>query len=58
VSTTPAATCDGKAATMVGTPGDDLLVGTSGVDVIVGLGGDDTITGRGGKRHHLRQRRE
>ena len=48
VSTTPAATCDGKAATIVGTPGDDSLVGTSGVDVIVGLGGDDTITGGGG----------
>jgi hypothetical protein len=48
VSTTPAATCDGNAATIVGTPGDDSLVGTPGADVIVGLGGDDTITGGGG----------
>ncbi len=47
VSTTTAATCDGKAATIVGTPGDDSLVGTSGADVIVGLGGDDTISGGG-----------
>jgi Ca2+-binding RTX toxin-like protein len=37
--------CDGLAATIVGTNGDDSLVGTPGNDVIVGLGGDDTITG-------------
>jgi RTX calcium-binding nonapeptide repeat (4 copies) len=30
--------CDGKAATIVGTPGDDVLTGTSGDDVIVGRG--------------------
>ena len=32
-------------ATIIGTPGPDVLIGTSGVDVIVGLGGDDRITG-------------
>lgn len=41
-------TCDGRVATIVGTPGDDVLVGTQGDDVIVGLGGDDTIRGRRG----------
>ena len=41
-------TCAGRAATIVGTAGDDLLVGTGGVDVIVGLGGNDVIKGRGG----------
>ena len=37
--------CDGLAATIVGTNGDDTLMGTPGNDVIVGLGGDDTISG-------------
>jgi Ca2+-binding RTX toxin-like protein len=37
--------CDGLAATVVGTNGDDTLVGTPAADVIVGLGGDDTISG-------------
>lgn len=40
--------CNGFEATIVGTPGDDVLVGTPGRDVIVGLGGDDIIrAGRG-----------
>ncbi len=43
-----AATCGGRDATLVGTPGDDTLVGTVGADVIVGLGGDDVIDGGGG----------
>ncbi len=43
-----AVTCDGRAATLVGGPGDDHLVGTPGPDVIAGLAGDDTIDGRGG----------
>lgn len=39
-------TCFGRAATIVGTPGDDLLVGRGqAADVIVGLGGDDVIIG-------------
>lgn len=40
--------CEGVAATIVGTPGDDLLNGTAGADIIVGLGGNDTINGKGG----------
>lgn len=36
--------CDGQTATIVGTPGDDVLVGTDEADVIVGREGDDTIT--------------
>lgn len=42
------ATCKGKAATIVGTEGDDTLNGTDGNDVIVALGGDDDVKGRGG----------
>lgn len=41
----PVPTCDGLAATIVGTNADDVLPGTAGNDVIVGLGGDDTING-------------
>ena len=41
-------TCQGKAATIIGTPGDDRLRGTSGADVIVGLGGNDIIDGLAG----------
>lgn len=37
--------CEGRAATHLGTPGDDVLSGTNGDDVMVGLGGDDTISG-------------
>lgn len=40
--------CDGQAATLQGTPGNDVLTGTEGDDVIVGLGGHDIIDGRGG----------
>jgi Ca2+-binding RTX toxin-like protein len=43
-----APTCDGRAATLVGTSGPDRLTGTSGGDVIVGLGGHDVIHGAGG----------
>lgn len=42
------ATCDGIAATIVGTNGPDTLVGTDGVDVIAGLGGNDFIDGLDG----------
>lgn len=41
-------TCEGRVATIVGTPGNDRLVGTSRADVIVGLGGADVIMGLGG----------
>ncbi|MCB2222809.1 MAG: L,D-transpeptidase family protein [Actinobacteria bacterium] len=40
--------CQGQDATIVGTPGDDVLWGTPGDDVIAGGGGDDEIHGRGG----------
>lgn len=40
--------CNGRAPTINGTAGDDLLVGTSGADVISGGGGNDTIKGLGG----------
>jgi hemolysin type calcium-binding protein len=40
--------CDGRAATVTGTAGRDVLTGTAGPDVITGLGGDDVITGKGG----------
>lgn len=35
--------CNGLRATIVGTPGDDVLIGTSGRDVILGRGGNDII---------------
>ncbi|MGI9606062.1 MAG: CAP domain-containing protein [Acidimicrobiales bacterium] len=41
-------TCNGLSATIVGTPGDDVLHGTDGVDVIVGLAGADVIFGHDG----------
>ncbi|NND75510.1 MAG: ExeM/NucH family extracellular endonuclease [Ilumatobacter sp.] len=41
-------TCNGLAATIVGTPGDDTIVGTNQADVIVTFGGDDTIIGGNG----------
>ena len=40
--------CDGLEATIIGTPGDDVLAGTFADDVIAGLGGNDTITGGAG----------
>ena len=43
------ATCANRKATIVGTPGNDLLVGTAGGDVIQALGGDDRIISGGGK---------
>jgi RTX calcium-binding nonapeptide repeat (4 copies) len=45
---TPTPTCQGKAATIVGTWGDDELTGTYREDVIVGLGGADVIRARDG----------
>lgn len=42
------ALCRGRAATVVGTSGPDVLEGTGGFDVIAALGGDDTIRGGGG----------
>lgn len=44
----PALTCNGKAVTIPGTPGNDNINGTDGDDVITGLGGNDNINGRGG----------
>ena len=44
----PESECFGKAATIVGTPGDDRIRGTNGDDVIVAGRGDDRINGRGG----------
>jgi RTX calcium-binding nonapeptide repeat (4 copies) len=43
-----APTCQGEAATVTGTIGDDILTGTPGRDVIAGLAGSDTIAGLGG----------
>ena len=40
--------CAGEEATIVGTPGDDVLVGTAGRDVIAGRAGDDVLRGLGG----------
>ena len=40
--------CDGKAATLVGTTGDDVLEGTRKADVIVALAGEDVVRGKGG----------
>ena len=46
---TPApTTCLGVEATIVGSPGDDVLNGTPGADVIVGLAGDDQINSGSG----------
>ena len=41
----PGITCNGLAATIVGTEGADVINGTNGADVIVGLGGDVEIFG-------------
>jgi Ca2+-binding RTX toxin-like protein len=40
--------CRGKRATIVGTPGDDVLPGTARRDVIVARGGDDLVRARRG----------
>jgi Ca2+-binding RTX toxin-like protein len=45
-STVP--TCQGVAATDVGTPGADTFEGGPGVDVYLGLGGGDTVKTMGG----------
>jgi len=42
------AKCRGKVATIVGTPGNDMIKGTPGRDIIAGLGGNDVILGAGG----------
>lgn len=42
------ASCGGRQATIVGTPGRDVLRGTPGADVIAGLAGDDVVKGLGG----------
>jgi lipoprotein-anchoring transpeptidase ErfK/SrfK len=39
----PTVLCAGREATIVGTPGDDILIGTAGPDVIAGRDGNDTI---------------
>lgn len=44
-SSAAAGTCEGRPATHLGTPGDDVMTGTDGDDVMVGLGGDDRISG-------------
>lgn len=40
--------CDGRAATITGTSGDDRITGTSGPDVIVAGPGNDTVIALGG----------
>ncbi|MCP5031401.1 MAG: ExeM/NucH family extracellular endonuclease [Actinomycetia bacterium] len=41
-------TCQGRPATIIGTPGDDVIVGTSKADVIMTFGGNDEISGGNG----------
>ena len=41
--------CIGQMATLVGTPGNDVLTGTPNRDVMLGLGGNDTLLGLGGR---------
>jgi Ca2+-binding RTX toxin-like protein len=43
-----AETCDGLAATIIGTDGPDVITGTNKIDVIVALGGDDIINSGNG----------
>jgi uncharacterized repeat protein (TIGR01451 family)/CSLREA domain-containing protein len=47
-TTVVAVTCGGLPATIVGTPGDDVINGTNGPDVVHGLSGNDTINGLNG----------
>jgi uncharacterized repeat protein (TIGR01451 family) len=42
-------TCQGAVATIVGTPGNDVLVGTAGRDVILARAGHDRVFARGGR---------
>jgi Tol biopolymer transport system component len=44
----PKPLCQGRPATIVGTPGNDVLSGTKGADVIAALGGNDRVKGGGG----------
>lgn len=44
----PPALCEGLPATIVGTPGNDIINGTNGNDVIAGLGGNDIVNGGAG----------
>jgi hypothetical protein len=44
----PTASCQGWAATRIGTNGPDQLVGTAGLDIIAGMGGNDSIRGADG----------
>ncbi|MGH2656838.1 MAG: hypothetical protein ACRDIZ_09130 [Actinomycetota bacterium] len=44
----PTVMCKGQLATLVGTPGNDVLAGTSGKDVVAALGGNDRISTLGG----------
>jgi CSLREA domain-containing protein len=44
-----AVTCKGKAATIVGTPGNDVLVGTAARDIVSALAGKDKVKTKGGK---------
>ena len=44
----PAASCQGRPATLLGTSGDDRLKGTHKADVVVALGGNDVVKGLGG----------
>lgn len=48
VRITPLPLCFGLPATIIGTPGNNILWGTLGDDVIAGLGGNDVINGLGG----------
>ena len=47
-STAVVPTCDGVPATIVGSPGDDVLFGTGGDDVIFAGDGNDEVSGGGG----------
>lgn len=48
LSQTQSISCQGLAATIIGTEADDAFIGTEGDDVIAGLGGDDVIRGLAG----------
>lgn len=44
--------CTREAATILGTPGDDVLEGTDRQDIILGLGGDDRIVAGGANNEY------